>query len=122
MSFEDLKKYISDLCIQVYGLEPKKITPFQRTFSITINTAFSPAPSNAIDFGNPVFIRSFQFAHSKKVAGMENFIAFGITSPTSKTMQVRYNTELDLLCRYLKVTSSESGDTDITIVGYQCSF
>ena len=111
---------IKELCASVYGYTPKRVVPFQQTLNYNITTAFTPTP--AIDLENPVLIESFHFAHSKKVAGMENYISLGVTASTSKTMQVYQNNCMKMLVKSIKVTSSQVGDVDLTIFGWKCVF
>lgn len=115
----DKRDYIKDLCANVYGIRPNDVVAYQKTFTIEIATSFSAAPSAGVDMGI-VFVESYHFGHSKKVAGMENYIAFGVERATSKTMQVYNDGIMEMLCRYLKVTSSEAGEVDVTITGYKC--
>lgn len=114
------KEYIKELCAQVYGYTPREVVAYQETFTIEITSAYSAVPANGLDLKEPVFIESYHFGHSKKVSGMENFIAFGVLRPTSKTMQVFSDCKMEMLCKYLKITSSEAGECDITITGYKC--
>ena len=112
------EEQIKELCSSVYGYTPKRVVPFQQTLNFEIATAFSP--TSAIELENPVLIESFHFAHAKKVAGMENYISLGVTASTSKSMQVYQNNSMKMLAKFIKVTSSQTGEVDLTIFGWKC--
>lgn len=112
------KDEIKILCSGLYGIHPKAVVYTQKTIPFSIATAFTV--SDFVELANPFFIESIHFAHSKKVAGLENYIAIGVTKETSKTVQISYDVMLSMMCKYLRVTSSANGDVDLTITGYEC--
>lgn len=113
------KKYVAELCNSVYGRSPKDVIPVQKKVSLTIQTAYTVTSDVVLE--RPVFLTSLWFAHSKKVSGMQNFMCFGDVS-TSKTMQVFDSKFVHMIGDHVKVTSSEIGDVDLTLVGYECIF
>lgn len=118
MTLQDYKDYISSLCVQVYGVKPKDVVPCIKTYKTVVDTAFSM--SNPVELGGVFFVSHFWFAHSKKVASMQNFIAFGVHSATSKSMLTSEISDVEMLAKYMRVTSSEAGDVDITLTGFKC--
>ena len=112
------KRYISDLCASVYGIRPNDVVAAQQTFSTMVSSAFSM--SNTIELGGIWFIKHFWFAHSKRTASMQNFIAFGVQASTSKSMQTREFSDAEMLAKFMRITSSETGDVDIVLTGYKC--